>query len=151
MKLRPSVLLPGSAANRIPCSILRESAESPRISTSVPVVTPWPSLGPRKSSFSRIRSEADLRQQLVLCLRRVLGNRRHTEQRRHALNDAVDHGRGNPAAGGETVGMGIGFWLIDHGEHDIARRIHGKGADEGGETGISPVAAPFLLLRRAGL
>src|SRR4029077_14206258 len=109
MKPRPSALLPGRAAKRKPGSILRESAESPRISISLPVVkppvasplvvTPWPSMGPRKSSLSRIR-DAYLRQQRVLRLRRILRDGRETEHRRHPLHDAAHHPGRDPAARG---------------------------------------------------
>src|SRR5262245_48451858 len=101
MKRRPSSLLPGRAAKRKPGSILRESAESPRISTSSPVVTPWPSLGPRKSSLRSIRRGAYLRQQLVLGLGRILRDRRKAQHRRHPLHDPTDHRGRHPAAGGE--------------------------------------------------
>src|SRR5215472_16317321 len=102
MKRRPSSLLPVRAAKRKPGSILRESAEIPRISTSSPVVTLRPSLGPRKSSLSRIRRGAYLRQQLVLRLGRVLRDRREAQHRGHPLHDPADYRGRHPAAGGET-------------------------------------------------
>src|SRR5258706_6616775 len=103
MKRRPSVLAPGSAAKRNPGPTCRESADNPRISTAVLIVMAWSSLDPSKSSLRRIRRGAHRLRQIVLGFGRVIGDRRHAEQRRHALDDPADHRGGDPAAGGKTV------------------------------------------------
>src|SRR5476649_76224 len=103
MKRRPSVRAPGRAAKRNPGPTCRESADNPRMSSAVLIVMAWSSLDPSKSSLRRIRRGVYRRQQWILRFWRVVGDRRHAEQRRHALNDPADHRGGDPAAGGETV------------------------------------------------
>src|SRR3546814_35693 len=155
MKSRPSARLPGSAAKRQPADTLRLSAVRPLISTSDKAApgcmlcsSPFNSSVRRK--LASFRSHLDIGDHL-LDHRLAVVARRHAQQRADALDQAADQRRRDPAAGGVAVGLLGRLRLVDHGEEHVARIVHGKGADEGGDAGVARWAAPGAIVGRCGL
>src|SRR4051812_45457073 len=133
MKRLPSSLLPGSAANSVPGPTFRESSWRSAIS-SLPdaggKVRPDPVR--RSASCNACCSPWNVDRHGAPHLVGILVDRRHAEQRTYALDHALRGWPDIPGSRGEAVGFFDALRLIQHELHDIARRRHGKGGDEGG-------------------
>src|SRR3954454_11447006 len=67
-------------------------------------------------------------------------NRLDAEQRGYAADQRPGGRNGIPAGGGETHRFRHRLRLVEHQQHDVARIVHGEGADKGIQAMVLAVA-----------